>query len=225
MGRKYDFEPRYLKNQLAHEGQWWLVLLDFSCSFIWAQLPLNPKFPFKLLDFRMAWSTAVLIAVTMKSAYLSKSLVDSSPEKSAEPSASSSVDSNTSRSVWSNLYLMWLVNVFLCGGGVSIEISMGRWSLPKSSPIWNCMACFAKFGEINAISRISVLLCYSVHMRVFIIYLFIIYLFKILKTIQSCTPYKRGAEVKRIHVYRIYLQKVPRNKRNLNRSTSKIIKW
>ena len=32
-------------------------------------------------------------------------------------SASSSVDSNTSRSVWSNLYLMWLVNVFLCGGG------------------------------------------------------------------------------------------------------------
>ena len=51
-----------------------------------------------------------------------------------------------------------------------------------------------------------------------------IYLFKILKTIQSHTPYKRGAEVKRIHVYKIYLQKVPRNKRNLNKSTSKIIK-
>ena len=65
----------------------------------------------------MALTTAVLIAVTIKSAYLSKSLVDRSPEKSAEPSASSSVDSNTSRSVWSNLYLMWLVNVFLCGGG------------------------------------------------------------------------------------------------------------
>ena len=67
----------------------------------------------------------MLIAVTIKSAYLSKSLVNRSPEKSAEPSASSSVDLNTSRSVWSNLYLVWLVNVFLCGG-VSIEISMGR---------------------------------------------------------------------------------------------------
>ena len=49
----------------------------------------------------MALSTAVLIAVMIKSAYLSRSLVDISPEKSAEPSASSSVDSNTSRSVWS----------------------------------------------------------------------------------------------------------------------------
>ena len=63
----------------------------------------------------MALSTAVLIAVMIKSAYLSRSLVDISPEKSAEPSASSSVDSNTSRSVWSNLYLVWLVYVFLCG--------------------------------------------------------------------------------------------------------------
>ena len=44
------------------------------------------------------------------------SLVDRCPEKSAEPSASPSVDSNTSRSVWSNLYLLWLVNVFLCRG-------------------------------------------------------------------------------------------------------------
>ena len=78
-----------------------------------------------LLDFGMALSTAVLIAVTIKSAYLSKSLVDRCPEKSAEPSASSSVDSNTSRSVWSDLYLMGLVDVFLCGV-VSIEISMGR---------------------------------------------------------------------------------------------------
>ena len=50
------------------------------------------------------------------------------------------------------------------------------------------------------------------------------YLFKILETIQSRTPYKRGSEVKRIHVYKIYLQKVPRNKRNLNKSTGKIIK-
>ena len=45
-----------------------------------------------------------------------------------------------------------------------------------------------------------------------------IYLFKILRTIQSRTPYKSGAEVKRIHVYKIYLQKVSRNKINLNKS-------
>ena len=75
------------------------------------------------MDFGIALSTAVLIAVTIKSAYLSRLLVDRCPEKSAEPSASSSVDWNTSRSVWSNLYLMWLLNVFLCvcvcvcGGG------------------------------------------------------------------------------------------------------------
>ena len=78
-----------------------------------------------LLDFGMALSTAVLIAVTIKSAYLAKSLVDRCPEKSAEPSTSSSVDSNTSQSVWSNLYSMGLIDVFLCGV-VSIEISMGR---------------------------------------------------------------------------------------------------
>ena len=59
----------------------------------------------------MALSTAVCSAGTIKSAYLSKSLVDKCPEKSSEPSASSSIDSNTSRSVWSNLYLMWLVKV------------------------------------------------------------------------------------------------------------------
>ena len=56
-----------------------------------------------LLAFGIALSTAELIAVTIKSAYLPRSLVDRSPEKSAEPSASLSVDSNTSRSVWSNL--------------------------------------------------------------------------------------------------------------------------
>ena len=57
----------------------------------------------------MALSRAVLIADTIKSAYLARSLVDASPEKSSKPSATSSVDSNTSLSVWSNLYLMWLV--------------------------------------------------------------------------------------------------------------------
>ena len=40
-----------------------------------------------LLDFGMALSTAVLIVDTIKSAYLSKLLVDVSPEKSSEPSA------------------------------------------------------------------------------------------------------------------------------------------
>ena len=78
-----------------------------------------------LLDFGMALSAAVLIAHTIKSAYLSKSPVDMCPEKSSEPSVVSSVDSNTSLSVWSNLYLVWLADEFLCGGA-SIEISMGR---------------------------------------------------------------------------------------------------
>ena len=61
-----------------------------------------------LLDFGMALSTAVLIADTIKSAYLSRSLADVSAEKSAEPSVASRVDLNTSLSVWSNLYLVWL---------------------------------------------------------------------------------------------------------------------
>ena len=39
------------------------------------------------LAFAMALSTAVLIADTIKSAYLFKSLVNLSPEKSSEPSA------------------------------------------------------------------------------------------------------------------------------------------
>ena len=77
-----------------------------------------------LLDFVMALSTAVLIAVTIKSAYLSRSLVNVSPVKPTEPGAPSSVDLNTSLSVWSNLYLVWLIDEFLCGGA-SIETSMG----------------------------------------------------------------------------------------------------
>ena len=76
-----------------------------------------------LLDFGMALSTAVLIADMIKSGYLSKSLVDVSPEKSSEPSAASSVDSNTSLSVRLNFYLVWLADEFLCDGA-SIEISM-----------------------------------------------------------------------------------------------------
>ena len=94
----------------------------------------------------MALSTAVLIANTIMSACLSRSLSDVSLKKSSEPSAASSVDSNTSLSVWSNLYLVWLIDEFLCGGA-SIETLMGRRSLPKLSPIWNWMSCFAKFGD------------------------------------------------------------------------------
>ena len=63
----------------------------------------------------MALSTAVCNTVRIKSAYLSKSLVDKCPKKSSEPCAFLSTDSNTSRSVWSNLYLVWLVRVFLSG--------------------------------------------------------------------------------------------------------------
>ena len=76
-----------------------------------------------LLDFGMALSTAMLIADTIKSAYLSQSLVDVSSEKSSEHSAASSFDSNTSLSVWSNLYLVWLADEFLCGRAL-IEISI-----------------------------------------------------------------------------------------------------
>ena len=52
------------------------------------------------LDFGMALSTAVLIAVLIKLAYLSGSLIDVSPEKYMQPSAALNVDSNTSLSVW-----------------------------------------------------------------------------------------------------------------------------
>ena len=52
-----------------------------------------------LLDFGMALSAVVLIADTIKSAYLSRSPVDASPEKSSEPSAALNVDSNTSVSL------------------------------------------------------------------------------------------------------------------------------
>ena len=51
------------------------------------------------LYFKMTLSTAVLIAVTIKSAYLSRSRVDVGPEKSAEPKVASSVDSKTSLEV------------------------------------------------------------------------------------------------------------------------------
>ena len=73
----------------------------------------------------MALLTAVLIADMIKSVNLSRSLVDISPEKSAESSAALSVDSNASLSVWSNLYLVWFIVEFQ-RGGASTETSMGR---------------------------------------------------------------------------------------------------
>ena len=59
----------------------------------------------------MALSAAGLIAVMIKSAYLSISWVDLSSGTSPELSATSRIDSNTSLSVWLNLYLMELVCV------------------------------------------------------------------------------------------------------------------
>ena len=93
----------------------------------------------------MALSTAMCIAVMIKSLYLSRSLVDRCPEKSADPSASSSVDSNTSRSVWSNLYLVWLVNVFLCEG-VSIEF---LW-VGDRCPFFCCLRMWRKKLELKS---------------------------------------------------------------------------
>ena len=48
-----------------------------------------------LLAFGMVLSSAVLTAVKIKSAYLSRSLVNVNSENCAEPKAASSVDSNT----------------------------------------------------------------------------------------------------------------------------------
>ena len=150
---------------------YWLIRVFTKGSWIWEYCRLSLRFSLisasvssemgwlsgrPLLAFGMALSTAVLIAVVIKSAYLSISWVDLSSGTSPELSAASRVDSNTSRSIWLNLYLTGLMFMFLWGG-VSIAISMGRWSLPKSSPIRNCMSCLDKFGEMNAMSRISVL--------------------------------------------------------------------
>ena len=34
---------------------------------------------------------------------------------------------------------------------------MGRWLLPRSSPIRNCMSCLVRLGDMNAMSKMSVL--------------------------------------------------------------------
>ena len=59
-----------------------------------------------VLDVRMALPAAVLIVVTIKSAYLSISCVDLSSGTSPKLTAASRVDSNTSPSVWS-IYILW----------------------------------------------------------------------------------------------------------------------
>ena len=104
--------------------------------------------------------------MTIKSAYLSISWADLSSGTSTELSGTPRVDSNTSLSVWSNFYLLGLVCVFLCDGA-SVDISVGRWSLPRSSPIWNWMSCLVRFCELNAMSRMSVLpqLCPNGYVR------------------------------------------------------------
>ena len=88
---------------------------------------------------------------------ISISCVDLSSGMSPELSAASRVDSNTSLSVWSNLYPMELVCVFLRLSIYWNFDDIGRWSLPQSSPIRNWMSCLVRFGEINAMSRMSVL--------------------------------------------------------------------
>ena len=40
-----DFEMGYLENHLANWGQWWLIVLHFSHSFIWAKLFFDQRFP------------------------------------------------------------------------------------------------------------------------------------------------------------------------------------
>ena len=80
----------------------WLMRVFTAGSFIWEYCLLSVRFSLisanvslemgllsdrTFLDFGMALSTAVQIVDTIKSAYLSRSLVDVSPEKSSKPSA------------------------------------------------------------------------------------------------------------------------------------------
>ena len=128
----------------------WLMRVFTKGSCVWEYCRLSLRFslispidssetgwlsgrPF--FDVGMALSTAVLIAVTIKSVYLSISCADLSSGTSLKLSAASRVDSNTSLSVWSNVYLMGLVCMFLWGWA-SIEILMGRWM-----PRLRCLCC------------------------------------------------------------------------------------
>ena len=74
-----------------------------------------PGLTFRAPDINvgMALSTALLIAVTKKAAYLSISCVDLSSRTSPKLSAASRADSNASLSVWLNFYQVGLVCEFL----------------------------------------------------------------------------------------------------------------
>ena len=61
----------------------------------------------------MALSTAVCTAVMIKSEYLPRSLVDRCPETSADPSASSSVDSNEYFSVSLVKFVLGVVSKYI----------------------------------------------------------------------------------------------------------------
>ena len=55
-----DYEMEYLENHLAHWGRWWLVVLHFSRSFMWALVFFDRRFPltvywhiyFHLVEFK-----------------------------------------------------------------------------------------------------------------------------------------------------------------------------
>ena len=85
-----------------------LLLIKATVS---AEIEMRPPSENSLLNFRMALSRTVLIAMTR---YLLVSLVDLSSGTSDKFSATFRVDSSTSQSVWSNLHPGGLVYVFLC---------------------------------------------------------------------------------------------------------------
>ena len=86
------------------------------------------------MNFRIALSTAVLIAVTIKSAYLSRSLVDRCPKKSAEPSASSSVDLNTFSTLTFDFFYIVMIYTLLSRSVLAIGALM-KAILSKSQQI------------------------------------------------------------------------------------------
>ena len=84
----------YLVNALLYSQvlnrEYHLLSLRFSLTSTTISSEMGLLSERSLLDFGKALSTVVQIAVTIKSAYLSRSPVDVSPEKSAEPKAASS---------------------------------------------------------------------------------------------------------------------------------------
>ena len=54
-----DFEMGHLENHLANWGQWWLIFLHFSRSFIWAKLFFSQSFPLNMHNFQMLLKTTL----------------------------------------------------------------------------------------------------------------------------------------------------------------------